>query len=239
MDWNRVNVWTRTLYAVVHSLHMAKEADFGELGSLDERFRDANGWISPTCSYPSMLLPSKTKNKKLEFRLHPGEYFGEVSSQLIKMLIQDLAVIFDEMMGDALAKLGLKAGDMPQSKVEKLATLIKKEYKWSEQGCLELIAVRNSLCHASGRWNKKSLAIISEFIEPLPEAGEEITVGFEMLFNYRKAIRTFLNQACPPADKPKSSKKKTSPTKSKKRERRLLKQERKALARKMMQASSL
>lgn len=239
MDWNRVNVWTRTLYTVVHSLHMAKEVDFGELGSLDERFRDANGWISPACSYPSMLLPSKSKNKKLEFRLHPGEYFGEVSGQLIKMLIQDLAVIFYEMMGEALAKLGLKAGDMPQSKVEKLATLINKKYKWSEQGCLELIAVRNSLCHANGRWNKKSLAMITEFIEPLPEAGEEITVGFEMLFNYRKAIRTFLNQACPPADKPKSSKQKTTSTKSKKRERSLLKQERKALARKMMQASSI
>lgn len=31
---------------------------YGEGGVFDERFRDANGWISPACSYPSMLQAS-------------------------------------------------------------------------------------------------------------------------------------------------------------------------------------
>lgn len=239
MDWNRVYVWTRTLYAVVHSLHMAKEISFGELESLDRRFREANGWVSPICSYSTTLLPSKTKNKKLTFRRDPDEYFVEISSQLIKMLIQDLTVIFDEMMGDALKKLKLQAGDLPQSRVEKLATLLSPEYKWSEQGCLELIAVRNSLCHANGCWNKKSLKIISGFVSPLPQIGEEIIVGFEMLFNYRKAMRTFLNQTCPSGKKSQPKGKKVKSLRPKRSEKSSLKQKRKTLAREAMLLSDL
>lgn len=65
MDWNRVNVWTRTLYTLVHSLHMAKEVDFGDKSSLNERIRDANSWISPICSYSTTLLPPHTNKKGL------------------------------------------------------------------------------------------------------------------------------------------------------------------------------
>lgn len=238
MDWNRVYVWTRTLYTIVHSLHMAKEMGFGDLKSLDERVRDANGWILPVCSYATTLLPTKTNNKKLEFRRDPHEYFSEISGQLIKMLIQDLTVIFDEMMGDALVKLELTAGDMPQSKVEKLSTLLDEEYSWSKQGCLELIAVRNSLCHANGHWNEKSLRIISGIVSPLPEIGDEVIVGFEMLFNYRKAMRTFLNQTCPPETKlqPKMKDIKKS-KKSYRINKRSLKQERKERGKQAIQAA--
>ncbi|NMY04292.1 hypothetical protein HBO12_15115 [Pseudomonas sp. WS 5059] len=224
MDWNRVHVWTRTFYAIVHSLHMAKEEKFGDLNSLDERFRDANNWVSPICSYNSTLLPTKTEGKELEFRRDPNAHFEEISSQLIKMLLQDLTVIFDEMMSDALIKLNLEAGNMPQSKVEKLSTLLNAEYKWANQGCLELIAIRNSLCHANGRWNEKSLKIIEGFVEPLPAVGDEIIVGFEMLFNYRKAMRTLLNEACPPDPKPMTIKKKSKAVRSKRSEARSLKE---------------
>jgi hypothetical protein len=214
---------------------MAKEEKFGDLASLDARFRDANNWVSPICSYNSTLLPTKTEGKELTFRRDPNAYFGEISSQLIKMLLQDLTVIFDEMMSEALIKLKLQAGDMPQSKVEKLATLVSAEYKWANQGCLELIAVRNSLCHANGRWNEKSLKIIEGFVKPLPAVGDEIIVGFEMLFNYRKAMRTFLNDACPPDPKPKAIKTKTKALRSKRSEARSLKERRKALVREVMQ----
>lgn len=234
MDWNRVHVWTRTFYAIVHSLHMAKEEKFGDLDSLDERFRDANNWVSPICSYNSTLLPTKTKGKKLTFRRDPDTHFGEISSQLIKMLLQDLTVIFDEMMSEALIKLKLEAGDMPQSKVEKLSTLLTPKHKWANQGCLELIAVRNSLCHANGRWNGKSLKIIKGFVNPLPAEGDEVVVGFEMLFNYRKAMRTLLNDACPPDPKPKAIKKKTKALRPKRSEARSLKEHRKALVREAM-----
>lgn len=235
MDWNRVNVWTRTLYTLVHSLHMAKEVKFGDKSSLDARIRDANSWVLPTCSYSTTLLPSHTNNKRLEFRRDPNTHFDEISGQVIKMLVQDLTVIFDEMMTDAMVKLKFNPDVFPQSKVEKLSTLLHADHEWSKKGCLELIAVRNSLCHANGRWNAKSLNLISGFVNPMPEVGDEIIVGFEMLFNYRKATRTFLNETCPPETMPKTKKKKKKSSPSKKELKRIFKQERKERGRQAMQ----
>lgn len=68
--------------------------------------------------------------------------------------------------------------------------------EWAKQGCLELIAARNVLTHARGRWNKKSIAIVS-FVNPAPNVGDELIIGFPMLFRYRKAMRTFLNEVMP------------------------------------------
>lgn len=227
MKWDRVHVWTRTLYAIVHSLHMAKELNFGDQETLDRRFREAGEWINPNCSYASTLLDHDSGGMKLTFRKDPNDYFPEIAGQLIKMLIQDLAVIFDELMTDALSKLEMKAGNYPQSKVEKLATLLHVNYKWSELGCLELIAVRNVLCHAGGTWNARSVDIISSFMTSPPHPGEKLVIGFEMLFHYRKAMRTFLNQVCHPEKKPTTrAKKNREPSRrTKKRELKLKRKE--------------
>jgi len=217
-------------------LHMAKEVNFGDKSSLDERFRDAKNWISPICSYSTTLLPSHTNNKKLEFRKDPSMHFDEISGQIIKMLVQDLTVIFDEMMADAMVKLDINPINFPQSKVEKLSTLLHADYEWSKKGCLELIAVRNSLCHANGLWNAKSLNLISGFINPMPVVGDKIILSFEMLFNYRKAIRTFLNDVCPPDKTPKSKKRNKKSSPSKKQLKRKFKEERKMRVREAMKA---
>jgi len=113
------------------------------------------------------------------------------------MLLQDLVVIFDNMMDEVLAGHGEKAGHYPQSKVEKLATRLNRKYDWSRQGCLELIATRNVLAHARGRWNKRSIDIVKGFITPPPIEGEMLQIGVPMLFRYRRAMRTFLNEVKP------------------------------------------
>ena len=197
MDWERVNVWTNTLYALIHSLHMAKEANFGDLSSIDLRARESAHWVSPDCSYESMLLSHQSHGKQLTFRRDPNKHFRQISEQVIKMLIQDLVVILDEMMDDALAGHNETAGNFPQSKVQKLSTHLDAKYQWSAHGCLELIAARNVLSHAGGKWNAKSIAIVSPFLSTPPAEGDSLTVGYTMLFNYRKAIRTFLNEVSP------------------------------------------
>ncbi|MCB1735691.1 MAG: hypothetical protein H6981_01070 [Gammaproteobacteria bacterium] len=121
-------------------------------------------------------------------------HFEDTSRQVIKMLVQDLVVILDEMMNEALSARGETAGNFPQSKVEKLKKGLDQRYHWAANGCFELVAVRNVLTHGQGVWNDKSIKIVRSFIEPLPQAGDELTVGFSMLFRYRKAMRTFLNQ---------------------------------------------
>ncbi|MDR6915106.1 hypothetical protein J2X66_001971 [Pseudomonas sp. 3296] len=197
MDWERVNVWTNTLYTLIHSLHMAKEVAFGDLSTIDGRARDSADWVSPDCSYASTLLAHQSHGKTLTFRRDPNTHFKQISEQVIKMLIQDLVVILDAMMDEALIGHEETAGNFPQSKVQKLATHLDPRYQWSAYGCYELIAARNVLCHAGGKWNDRSIAIVAPFVSPPPSEGDDLTVGYTMLFNYRKAMRTFLNQVSP------------------------------------------
>lgn len=194
MDWERVNVWTSTLYTLIHSLHLAKEQNFGDLSTLDSRARDAHSWVTPECSYGSVLLAHPGGSKALSFRRDPERHFRDTSRQIIKMLIQDLVVILDEMMDEALVMRGETAGNYPQSKIEKLKKALDSRYHWAAHGCFELVAVRNVLTHSHGQWNKQSIDIVRPFAAPVPHVGDKLTVGFSMLFRYRKAMRTMLNE---------------------------------------------
>jgi len=98
------------------------------------------------------------------------------------------------MMDDILVARRETAGTFPQSKVEKLAAHLDPKYGWAKKGCLELIAARNVLCHASGRWNEKSIRVVSTFVNPPPKVGDHLRIGFVPLFQFRKAMRTFLNE---------------------------------------------
>jgi len=194
LDWDRINVWTHTYYTIIHSLYLSKQIKFGDLDRLDDGFRDAGEWVVPNCSYASVLLNHDGGDKKLTFRRDPNKNFKVVSRQLVKMLVQDLVVILDEMLTEILVQRRETAGTFPQSKLQKLATHLDPRYTWSYQGCLELVALRNALTHNGGKWNQKSIDCIKEFIAPLPAPGETLSVGISMLFYYRKAMRTFLNE---------------------------------------------
>lgn len=194
LDWERINVWTLTYYTIVHSLHLSKQVKFGNLDYLDESFRDAGTWVSPECSYASALLRHDGGNKTLKFRRDPNNNFDIISQQLMRMLIQDLVIILDEMMTKILLERQESAGTFPQSKLQKLATHLDPKYKWSYQGCLELIAARNVLTHNGSKWNQKSIDMVRDFVSPSPAEGEELKLGVSMLFYYRKAMRTFLNE---------------------------------------------
>lgn len=194
LDWDRINIWTHTYYTIVHSLNISKNFNFGNLDELDDSFRDAGSWVTPNCSYQSTLLAHGGGNKKITFRRDPNKHFESVSRQLVKMLVQDLVVILDEMLTEILQERNETAGIFPQSKLEKLATHLAPAYIWSYQGCLELVAVRNVLTHNGGKWNNKSINCIKGFIAPPPVEGDDLSVGISMLFYYRKAMRTFLNE---------------------------------------------
>lgn len=194
MNWDRVNVWTNTLYTLLHSLSLAKEKSFGDLSTLADRIKEAETWLPVGWSYNSVLAAQPMGRKKVTYRRNPNKHFESIVRQVIQMLIQDLVVILDGMMDDILASRGESAGQFPQSKVEKLATHLGPQYEWAKQGCLELIATRNVMCHAGGRWNEKSIQIVSSFVNPPPKDGDQLQLGFVPLFLFRKAMRTFLNE---------------------------------------------
>jgi hypothetical protein len=194
MNWDPVNVWTSTLYTLIHSLSLAKEQSFGDLDSLADRIKKTETWLPKGWSYNSVLAAQPMGRKKVRYRRDPNKHFETIVGQVIQMLIQDLVVILDGMMDDILAARGESAGAYPQSKVEKLATHLDPKFEWAKHGCLELVAVRNVMCHASGRWNQRSIQIISDFVDPLPNNGDQLQLGFVQLFQFRKAMRTFLNE---------------------------------------------
>jgi len=194
MDWERVNAWTTTLYALIQSLRLAKAIEFGNLPSLGRSILEAGTWIPQLASYNSVLLSEPFGNSVVKFRRDPNVHFEVIVKQVICMLVQDLVVILDQMMDDVLLARGETAGTYPASKVQKLATHLDAQYKWAEQGCLELIAVRNVLTHANGRWSSKSIRLVSAFITSPPTVGDKLIIGFPMLFRFRKAMRTFLNE---------------------------------------------
>lgn len=194
MNWERVNVWTSTLYTLIHSLSLSKSIKFGNLSFLHESIADAGNWIAPDCSYQSILLGKGFGGKKPTFRRDPNAYFASISAQIVKMLIQDLVVILDEMMGEILTAHNLPIDTYPQAKLRTLANRLSSQYNWAFHGCLELVAVRNVLTHNAGKWNARSIDIVKPFITPAPVNGQTLSVGFAMLFQYRKAMRTFLNE---------------------------------------------
>jgi len=149
------------------------------------------------CSYQSVLLPQSFGDAKVRFRRDPMINFQSIVERVICMLIQDLVVIFDSMMDEALQLHGETAGTYPQSKVERLATHLDPRFEWAKHGCLELVAARNVLTHAEGKWNAATVRIVRPFVNPVPVVGERLSIGFPMLFRCRKAIRTFLNEVKP------------------------------------------
>ena len=193
-NWDRINVWTNTLYALIQALSISNQIQFGNLPLIDDSVRGAARWISPDCSYSSVLITHPFGDRKIKFRRDPNKHFGEIAGQVIKMLIQDLVVIFDEMMKEILVAHGKIPANYPQSKVEQLKARLGAGHEWAAEGCLELIAVRNVLTHSEGFWNVRSINLIKGFIKPVPLANDKLIIGFPMLFRYRKAIRTFLNQ---------------------------------------------
>jgi hypothetical protein len=136
-----------------------------------------------------VLLNEPFRNTLLRFRRDPNVHFDLIVGQVIQMLVQDLVVIFDSMMDDVLSARIETAGKFPQSKVEKLSTQLDHRYEWAKHGCLELIAARNVLTHAGGRWNARTIHIVHSFVVPVPKSGERLIIGFPM-----KAMRTFLNE---------------------------------------------
>jgi hypothetical protein len=194
---SRFNGWTHTLYAVVQSLSISKRLNFGNLDEINESINESRGWIKPCCSFTSSLRNAPTKNRRITFRKDPAQYFNETVSHVVRMLLLDLVVIFDDMMGEKLIEIG-QANEIEQTPGKKLMKLYsyvdEKEYGWAINGCFELIAVRNALCHNDGVWNKKSLDFVNGHIQVMPVLGEKIVIGLPMLFLYKKAIRTFINQ---------------------------------------------
>ena len=194
MNWDRLNRWTTALYALIHSLRLAKAIEFGNLSGLKTSILEAAKWTPNIASYNSVLLSQPFGRSAVTFRRDPNTHFDEIAEQVICMLVQDLVVIFDGMMDEILKSRNENPPNYPSSKIQQLSKHLNNKYEWAHHGCLELIAVRNVLTHADGQWNTRSINLVSGFLSPPPTIGEKLRIGFPLLFRFRKAVRTFVNE---------------------------------------------
>jgi hypothetical protein len=193
LNWDRVNGWTNTFYSLIHALSITRQINFGSLDTIDQNVRSAATWITPECSYET-AISNPFGDRRIRFRRDPNRHFDEIASRTVKMLVQDLTVILDQMMNEILQGHNMVPHNLPGQKVAQLLPRLPTQHSWAANGCLELIAVRNILVHADGIWNAQGLALVSGFLQNAPQVGDRLVVGFPMLFRYRKAMRTFLNQ---------------------------------------------
>lgn len=226
MDTTQIRIWTKTLYAIIQAMSIAKKVNFGRLDDLPEHVEHACSWISPDCSYNSALLSHSKAARHVSFRRDPTEHFDEITTQILKMLVQDLTTIFDELMTDILRKNEAETSGYPLTKLQALKCHLKPEYEWAYQGCVELITCRNVLSHTQGKWTQRSIDQVKDFVDPAPLEGEHLSIGFSMLFRYRKAIRTFINEIehalWPKIKKSKKKKKRNRSAHQKRREQKRL-----------------
>lgn len=196
----RLNEWTCTMYTLIHALKTSKDRGFEPKDQLNESGLDAMSWEKGKNNFNSITHRITNKSKrKMKFRRDPVENFDKTVRRIIYMLIQDLVIIFDEILNDLIVIKNVNHQNFPQSKVESLKKYVDEKYEWSIKGCMELIAVRNAITHSRGNWNNKSLAILVDNYIITEEKSRELNstkvfVSFPMVFEYKKSIRTFINQ---------------------------------------------
>lgn len=109
-EFYQVNYWISTLYALLYALAMTQKDSFSQKEKLHENILSCAKWVNPVCSFPSPLAAERFGTSKVSFRRDPISHFEENSQNIVKMLIQDLVVILDGMMEDALRELSFTAG---------------------------------------------------------------------------------------------------------------------------------
>lgn len=195
-----LNEWTCTLYSLLHSLKISKDNNFEPRNKLNESGLDALNWETSKNGFNSITHRTvSTSKKKMSFRRDPSKNFNKTISRVSGMLIQDLVVIFDEILNDLMADKCLPVQNFPQSKVEALKKYVDSEFEWSIRGSMELIAVRNSITHSKGKWNDKNLRPLKDYgviteNEFNKLIGQKVISTFPMVFEYKKSMRTFMNQ---------------------------------------------
>lgn len=195
MNLERINRWTHCLYALIQSLHIAKAIKFGNLNEIDTTLSDARAWLPHDASFATSIHLPPGKRKKVVLRRDPNAHFTDIVEYTTSVLVQDLVVIFDSLMLDIIEDRNKTPANYPQSKIDQLKASVDPQYLWATNGCYELVAVRNCIVHSNGKWNQKSIDIVRNILLPIPSLGDTVSIGFPVLFLYRKAIRTFLNQA--------------------------------------------
>ena len=116
----------------------------------------------------------------------------ELTSQcLINIYFIHLVTIFEATICE---KFSLKTGELKKSIN---ALQVDSKYEWAKKAVHQMRCIRNILIHSNGKWNQNTLQEMQMYVSsPITiTAGSKVSLCFEDLFRYRRAVRTFVNNA--------------------------------------------
>ena len=180
---------------------------YGAIAALDALNDNKRNLVDTSALYNS-ISSALAKNSNLGFnsgvarrslRRDSIRLDGENETQVFKLTSQCLINIYFIHLVTILEaaiceKFGLPTGDLKNS-IDSLQ--VDTHYEWSKKAVHQMRCIRNALVHANGKWNSDTLRAIQAYVsEPITiDEGTKISLCFEDLFSYRRAVRTFVNKA--------------------------------------------
>lgn len=119
-----------------------------------------------------------------------------LKANLLSLLLVDLAALTDELLTSIMTTKGKKPENFPFLSNKAKAVTCAAEQEWARRGVLELNIIRNCFVHNDGKWSSRGLKDIGAVVTNLAaKDGDPVTVNYEDVFRYKRAVRTLLNQA--------------------------------------------
>lgn len=189
--------WSQTAYGLVHSVTMSSRLDLGNINRIGRSVTESFGWFPREDQFDSSV--EHRPYKEDDFRLEDGDVKNVVlnlKANLLSLLLVDLAALTDELLTSIMTTKGKKPENFPFLSNKAKAVTCAAEQEWARRGVLELNVIRNCFVHNDGKWSSRGLKDIGAVVTNLTaKDGDPVTVNYEDVFRYKRAVRTLLNQA--------------------------------------------
>ena len=189
--------WSQTAYGLVHSVTMSSRLDLGNINRIGNSITESFGWFPRKDQFDSSV--EHRPYKEDDFRLEDGDVKNVVlnlKANLLSLLLVDLAALTDELLTSIMTTKGKKPENFPFLSNKAKAVQCAVEQEWSRRGVLELNVIRNCFVHNDGKWSSRGLKDIGAVVTNLTaKEGDPVTINYEDVFRYKRAVRTLLNQA--------------------------------------------
>lgn len=191
--------WSQTAYGLVHSVKISSQLDLGNTNRIGSSVTESFGWLPRTDQFDSNV--EHRLYSDADFRIDDGNVqtvVDNLKANLLSLLLVDLAALTDELLSSIMTTKGVQPDRDKYSYLRNKAVAVKCDPKqgWAKLGVLELNVIRNCFVHNDGKWSNQGIKDIRALVANLTaNEGDLVTVNYEDVFRYKRAVRTLLNQA--------------------------------------------
>jgi hypothetical protein len=197
--WKQALVrWSQTAYGLIHSINIGSKIDLGNINRIGKSITESFNWLPREDQFSSKV--GHRPYKEDDFRLDDEDVHDIITylkENLLFLLLVNLATLTDELLSSIMVKYGVNVEKYPYLRKKAEAVVCGPKQEWARFGVLELNIIRNCLVHNEGKWSDRALKDITSIVEgkPIATVGNPVTINYEDVFRYKRAVRTLLNQA--------------------------------------------